>query len=77
MTCASCGADLAAHVHSYELSVIIGARNRDSVGVTGLGTHVIHLCPECIRSFLEQYGLQFPDLMAALHVVNDEERNPV
>jgi len=76
-TCYVCGADLDNHLHRYHLQIGIAAISKDSPGVLGLGNTGMLVCPDCIRNFLEQYGIAMPNLMEALHIVNQEEQNPV
>lgn len=76
-TCNSCGLDLKRHKHYYFLDIGVRSMNHISSGVVGLGTVEIYLCPDCIRNFLELYNITFPNLMNALHAVNQEEQNPV
>lgn len=76
--CDECGADLDNHTHRYMMNLHLSAQTKPlGDGSQGLGTYVITLCPECMRSFLEQYGIEHPELVVALKVVNQEEANPV
>lgn len=75
--CRACNGYLNKFLHHYLLEVIVGSQTNASPGITGLGTINMKLCPDCVRDFLEKYGVEYPDLMDALHTVNEEERNPV
>jgi len=76
-TCNSCGLSLSRHKHYYFLVIDVASMNHISSGAVGLGHVTIYLCPDCIRNFLELYGITFPNLMNALKTVNEEEKNPV
>jgi len=82
-TCDECHRSLSDKKHQYTLSVEMSSKatpdNPDfpTTSIQGLGTYEMNLCPECMRSFVEQYGIAHPELVAALHVLNQEETNPV